>query len=218
MRAAAIMAVSAATFGCRRQDAAATLDSGLSVAALATATISADAAPSPVAPTVATVNETAAHDSGPESSGFEDQFEYGIGDDIDAGPDDTSLLAKAPHYASYTNGRFGFSLDVPTSFTAMAEPTNGDGMQWRLGHLVAMTASGMNSMPDVDSLSCNAHAQIHTASKSSCFSTGKHGGFIFWERHVIAHQIDFSLRFQYAESLKTAMDDIVAHVNKSWLH
>jgi hypothetical protein len=56
----------------------------------------------------------------------------------------------------------------------------------------------------------------HNESKSGCFSTGKHDGFIYWERYVIAHDKVFSLRFQYAESLKSTMDPIVTHVNASW--
>jgi hypothetical protein len=148
---------------------------------------------------------------------FEDQFSYG---EYDAGKGDASALTKKPGFDSYANGRFGFSLDVPRALTPMPEPENGDGRQWRLGSLVSMTASGMNWVPEYGSAMCASSKNVvaHQESKSACFSTGKRDGFIFWERHVIAREIDFSLRFQYAESLKSAMDPIVTHVNASWSH
>lgn len=150
---------------------------------------------------------------------FEDQFDYDA-DDADAGKGDPSALTKKPGYDSYANPRFGFSLDVPRALDAMPEPTNGDGLQWRLGHLISITASGMNFMPDLGIPFCavSKNVSAHSESKSGCFSTGKRGGYIFWERHVIARDVDFSLRFEYAESLKNAMDPIVTHVNASWLH
>lgn len=149
---------------------------------------------------------------------FEDQFEYG---QYDAGRGDPSALTKKPGYDPYANPRFGFSLDVPRALAAMPAPDNGDGMQWRLGSLVSMTASGMNDMPELGgSPLCTISKSVtaHNESKSGCFSTGKHDGYIFWERYVIAKGTVFSLRFQYAESLKTAMDPIVTHVNASWTH
>lgn len=148
---------------------------------------------------------------------FEDQFEYGM---YDAGVGDAGTLAKKLGYDSYTNDRFGFSLDVPRGMTPMPAPDNSDGMQWRVGHLFAMTASGMNYMPDLGMPLCpdSKNVTAHNKSKSGCFSTGRRDRTIFWERHVIAREIDFSLRFQYAESLKDQLDAIVTHVNASWKH
>ena len=149
---------------------------------------------------------------------FEDQFEYG---EYDAGPGDPSALTKKPGYDSYANPRFGFSLDVPRALTAMPGPDNGDGMQWRLGTLVSMTASGMNNMPELGSMPLCASSKnvvAHSESKSGCFSTGKRNGTIFWERYAVTKDTVYSLRFQYSESLKSAMDAIVTHVNASWLH
>jgi hypothetical protein len=64
----------------------------------------------------------------------------------DAGTSDGApLRAGTAKYAPYANARFGFSVDVPTALRAMPEPMNGDGLQWRLGNMVAITASGMNA-------------------------------------------------------------------------
>ena len=171
---------------------------------------SSTAAPSAAPPPPpAAVASGAAADEGTD---FEDQFQYG-----DAGVGDPALLTSKPGYVGYANPRFSFSLDVPRAFTAMPEPTNGDGLQWRLGNQVAMTASGMHAIEELP-LGCasSSHVTAHMAAKKSCWATGKRDGFIFWEKFVVAHEIMFSLRFQYAESVKAQMDPIVTHVNASW--
>ena len=149
---------------------------------------------------------------------FEDQFDYG---GFDAGAGDPSALTKKPGFDPYANPRYGFSLEVPHALMAMPAPDNGDGMQWRLGSLVSMTASGTNylrELADIPLCAISKNVTAHNESKSSCFSTGKRDGYIYWERFVIAHDSVFSLRFQYAESLKSVMDPIVTHVNASWKH
>ena len=149
-----------------------------------------------------------------EENDFEDQFAYG---EYDAGTGDPATLAKKPGYDPYANPRFGFTLDVPKALTAMPEPENGDGLQWRLGNLIAITASGMNWMPEIG-LSCASSKNVtgHEATKTSCWATGKRDGMIYWEKEAVSRDTLFSLRFEYAESLKTQMDPIVKHVNASW--
>ena len=153
---------------------------------------------------------------------FDDELAYGSGDvanDVAASPAALAALRGGKtKYVRYDNGRFGFGLDVPDSFRAMPEPTNGDGMQYRLGKLAVLTASGMLwDEPDFDG-TCPAsdHVTARKETAKTCFATGKANGFIFWERAVIAHGTMFSLRFQYVESLKDAMDSVVTHVNASW--
>jgi hypothetical protein len=145
---------------------------------------------------------------------LEDQFEYGT---LDAGAADPRLLATHPGYEPYVNPRFGFSLDAPKALTSMPPPTNGDGLQWRLGTLVAMTASGMYS-PYEGAPKCASTPSVtgHRETKNTCWATGKRGRYIFWERSIVKDGVLFSLRFQYEESLKEAMDPIVGHVNASW--
>jgi len=80
-----------------------------------------------------------------------------------------------------------------------------------------MTASGAYAQPGDPRCPSSPHVTAHTESKTACFATGKLHGYIYWERHVVAHGIDYSLRFQYAQALKSAMDRIIARVNRSWL-
>jgi hypothetical protein len=148
---------------------------------------------------------------------LEDDFVHE--ESFDAGVADRGALARAPiRHTGYGNPRFGFHLEVPTVFRPMREPDNGDGRQWRLGHLVAMTASGMYAPSEDYSPECanSPHVTAHQESKFACFATGQLKGFVHWERQVVARGVIFSLRFQYVEELKIAMDPIVAHVNASW--
>lgn len=189
-----------------------------SVAAPARNTARAAAAPKPAraiarpaAPRAAGVE--AAHD-------FEDQFDYGSSDGpIDAGLVDPADLAASKGFEPYFNERFGFSLEAPKGLVAMPAPENGDGLQWRLGDRVAMTASGMNASPGLamrEYCATSSNVIAHKETANSCWATGTRKGFIFWERNVVVHDVAYSLRFQYAEALKLAMDSVIAHVNRSW--
>jgi hypothetical protein len=151
----------------------------------------------------------------PDAHDFENQL---AGVDPSAGVGDASLLARKPGYTTYANGRFGFSLDVPRAFTAMPGPANGDGLQWRLGNQAAMTASGMHWSTDIEGPLCatSSHVTARKETKTSCWATGKRDGFIFWERAVVSRGVLYTLRFQYAESLKATLDPVVTHVNGSW--
>lgn len=149
-----------------------------------------------------------------ETREFEDELSDG---GLDAGAGNARAITSRVWYAPYANGRFAFLVDVPTALRAMPEPADGDGQQWRLGHLVAMTASGAYAQPGDPRCPSSPHVTAHTESKTACFATGKLHGYIYWERHVVAHGIDYSLRFQYAQGLKSAMDRVIARVNRSWL-
>jgi hypothetical protein len=208
-----------ALIACRSSSAPrADADSGppLEANALPGASLRAQSVPASTARAASTAD--AATDGVP-SHDFEDQFLYG---EDDAGrhanvADAAALTNGVTRYRSYLNARFAFALDVPFALEPMPEPENGDGQQWRLGKLVAMTASGMYwdlGMSDV--CASSSHVTFHKESQSSCMATGRNNGFVFWERGVLAHGVLYTLRFQYAESLKTAMDPVVAHVNASW--
>jgi hypothetical protein len=77
----------------------------------------------------------------------------------------------------------------------------------------------MFAMPDQDHPECASGASVsaHRETKNTCWATGKKEGFIYWERIVLRGGVLYSLDFQYRESLKEAMDPIVAHVNASWV-
>jgi hypothetical protein len=146
---------------------------------------------------------------------FEDQFSYGL---VDAGDGDATRLTGVAGVDRYENPRFGFRLDVPRALTAMPPPENGDGMQWRLGRLVAMTASGMWNGPDHAPPTCAASPNVMGSSRSaaSCWATGRRDGYVFWEKSVVKGDVLYSLRFQYVDAVKEAMDSVVAGVTKSW--
>jgi len=146
---------------------------------------------------------------------FSDEFRYA--EDTEVRPARPEVLKKKTAYHAYINSRFGFRVDIPASFQDMPEPENGDGMQWRLGKIAVIAASGINAM-DNETLSCanSSNVTAHTESKTSCWSTGRKDGYIYWEREVLRRGVSFSLRMQYLESVKELMDPIVKRVNASW--
>ena len=83
-----------------------------------------------------------------------------------------STSAAAPSsvgYARYTNGRFGFSLDVPTSLVAEQPPTDGDGLTYDGdGGLVKLTVYGEpNSSNVTPSLAANSADSGETVTSHS---------------------------------------------------
>jgi hypothetical protein len=149
----------------------------------------------------------------PPDNDFEDERDYGL---LDAGAGDPSNLRTRPGYASYRNGRFGFVLDVPRALDAMEPPINGDGQRWRLGGLVIVTASGILWPEPAPNCPSSANVVAHRETATTCWATGTRDGYIFWYKAVVAHGVQYSLRFQYKQELKAAMDPIVTHVNASW--
>jgi hypothetical protein len=150
----------------------------------------------------------------PVESDFEDQFLLGK---FDAGPSDPMRLTTKAGYDAYANGRYGYTVDVPRSFEPMPDPTNADGRHWRLGRLAAMTVSGKHASADA-SVQCPHSPDVtgHGETSVVCWATGKHDGWIFWERMALARGTLYVLQIQYVETLKASMDPVAAHVNASW--
>lgn len=137
-------------------------------------------------------------------------------DNFDAGASDPSRLTAKPGYDAYANGRYGYTVDVPLSFVASPDPTNKDGRKWRLGHLVAMSVSGKRGENLVLSCPRSPDVTAHTETTTSCSSTGKRDSTIFWEREALSRGTLYTLRIQYLDTVKAAMDPIVAHISASW--
>jgi hypothetical protein len=203
--------------GCRHDDPARTLSPPASAPALSSSAIApASAAPVlAVAPAASASPPPAAASSEPTlGDDFDDMFDYGL---IDAGKGDPRALTAPIAYTSYVNARFGFSIEVPKTFVAMPEPTNGDGLQWRIGHDLVMAASGMYATDDHPPFCPRSkNVTAHGETKTSCWATGTRGGYIFWHRERVSRGTSYSLEFQYKEGLKAQMDAIVKHVNASW--
>ena len=169
-------------------------------------------APPPAPSASASIIEPAAS-AAPESE-FEDQF---LGANFDAGANDPNRLTARPGYDAYANGRYGYTVDVPLSFVAMPDPMNmnKDGRQWRLGHLAAMS---IDATRDNLVLKCpkSPDVTMHKETETSCFATGKRDATTFWEREVISRNALYTLRIQYLDTVKAAMEPIVTHINASW--
>jgi hypothetical protein len=86
------------------------------------------------------------------------------------GAQSTSAAATSNvRYAPYTNQRFGFSLDIPTSLVAEQPPTDGDGLTYDGdGGLVTLTVYGEpNSSNVTPSLAANSADSGETVTSHS---------------------------------------------------
>ena len=110
-----------------------------------------------------------------------------------------------------------YSVDVPRALEKTEDFEDGDGAQWQLGSLVAMRASAMNAPTDF-AITCARSANVvaHRETPNMCWASGKRDGYVFWQRTDRTSFGVASLELEYVESLKTAMDPIVTHVNASW--
>ncbi len=155
-----------------------------------------------------------ASSSGRALIGAEDFAELFDGDADGGSP---ARLAAQPGYTPYANDRFGFIVEVPNALTSKGPFGDGAGNHWELGRQIAMTASA-SSFDALPGHLCPSGPSVvaREETKDKCLATGKRGEMIFWERHVVRHEVDYKLVFEYREELKKKMDPVVAHVNGSW--
>ncbi len=63
------------------------------------------------------------------------------------GDSNSTNSSKELTYETYTNSRYGFSIDHPTNLIAGTQPTNGDGLEFKNSDgTVSLTASGSNNV------------------------------------------------------------------------
>lgn len=142
---------------------------------------------------------------------FADLFD----DDADGGS--PAGLAAKPGFTRYANARFGFFLEVPNALTSKGAFSDGAGEHWELGRQVAMTASA-SAFDALPGHLCPSGPSVvaREETKDTCSASGKRGDMIFWERHVVRHEVDYELLFEYREGLEPKMKPVVAHVSRSW--
>ena len=124
-------------------------------------------------------------------------------------------------YRPYSNGRFGFAVEVPSFFVPSRPPDNDDGQEWKWGSRATLTAAGMYAFEPIAE-SCErlfketAGLTYKSSTTTSCVATGSANGKIHWARTALSKGVMFDVWLDYDESLKAAFDPIVEHVSASW--
>jgi hypothetical protein len=136
----------------------------------------------------------------------------------------TPVAVQAADWKSFSNDRYGFSVDIPASFKTLPPPENDDGLTFNspdgrveiraFGHLLL---DGQNLVDDVELYSSDLHVTYRQATARNFTASGLKGDHIRYVRGVatckgIAAAI---LWVEYPRSEKTQLDPLIAHMAKT---
>jgi hypothetical protein len=134
------------------------------------------------------------------------------------------LAALAVHYKTYSNPRFGFTVEHPATMTAQPPPEDGDGREWTTdGGRVSLRAFGANN---VDHLTPARQAAadgrgVHVSYRRiagrvvTVSGTVHHGRTIVYERDVVGKGSIDSLVWRYPASQKARWDGPVTRTART---
>ena len=129
-------------------------------------------------------------------------------------------------YNRYTNGRFGFSVKIPSSFTAGPEPTNGDGRVFTDGDCTITASAGhMNIIQENETIETyyewalkdivDLEEAYHTVSGNSYVVSYVEGDKIIYHKGIAENDCITTLIIEYPASLSAEYDSMVNEVAKS---
>ena len=130
-------------------------------------------------------------------------------------------------YNRYANGRFGFSVKIPSSFTAGPEPTNGDGRVFTDGDCkITAYGSTMNVLEDnetvetyykraLEDIGGVEGASYHTISGNSYVISYVEGDAIVYQKGITQNNCITTLIIEYPTKLSSQYDALVNEVSKS---
>jgi hypothetical protein len=129
-------------------------------------------------------------------------------------------------FRTYTNERFGFSIDYPPSFVPKEPPQNGDGMALESPDGTAiLVVSGSNSSGvalsayyDTAVRTVKGELGYHTASKDWFVVTWKEGDRLTYQKTFVGSGSENSFTFSYPEGQKLEYDHMVTRIEKSFRH
>jgi hypothetical protein len=134
------------------------------------------------------------------------------------------LAVLAVHYRTYTNARFGFTVQHPSGMTAVAPPEDGDGRQWLADRgFVQLTAFGTNNVDHrtpaeqaaVDARGVHVTYR-HIAGAVVTVSGTRRDHVIFYERDVVGKGSIDSLVWWYPARQKARWDAAVTRTARTF--
>ena len=129
-------------------------------------------------------------------------------------------------YTTYQNGRFGFSVDYPTSFTMAPPPSNDDGRKF-YNEEFSLVASGsyIHTLEQNETIEtyyqralANAPAPVTLQRLSDNGYTISYidGSNILYEKAIINDGVIFTLQMTYPSNKKKKYDGIVTRISNSF--
>lgn len=143
----------------------------------------------------------------------------------------TSGSGEGAGYAAYRNERFGFSVAVPSSFTAGTPPQNGDGMTFSpQDHRVTLRVFGANNVLGETPASAAAAFVAEQKSKHSRVTLnsvkGDHftvsgydstGTTVWYEHKIVLTNVEYAIDWEYPASLASQIDPQVTATVHSYV-
>jgi hypothetical protein len=130
----------------------------------------------------------------------------------------------ATPYHRYSNARYGFSVDVPSSYRADQPPADGDGREFtnRAGtaHVTAYGANNVNDRTPAGELSAQRSGYVghgdtvtytHRTGDVIAVSGTTASGRVFYLREVVLTKAIYSLAWSYPVATKATYDAAVNH-------
>lgn len=123
-------------------------------------------------------------------------------------------------FTPYTNGRFGFTIDVPKNLVAQEPPANGDGQVWLSDDGVSLRASGsLHVIPIDDSFAtaANASGVSYKVKKKDWFVvSGIANARVFYRKVIQIGDIDIDFEFSYPVAKKADCDRLIDRISRSF--
>lgn len=143
----------------------------------------------------------------------------------------TTGSSTSSGYVTYRNERFGFSVAVPSSFTAGTPPQNGDGMSFSpKDHRVTLSVYGSNNVLDDTAASAAAsyvaqqkdkgsRVTLNSVSGNTFTASGydSTGATIWYEHKIVMSNVEYGIDWEYPTSLASQIDPQVTATVRSYV-
>ena len=143
----------------------------------------------------------------------------------------TTGSAVTTGYVTYHNERFGFSVSVPSSFTAGTPPQNGDGMSFSpQDHRVVLRVYGSNNVLGETPTTAAASYVAQQKGKGSRVTlnsvNGDHftasgydstGATIWYEHKIVLSNVEYGIDWEYPAALASQIDLQVTATVRSYV-
>jgi hypothetical protein len=132
----------------------------------------------------------------------------------DAGP-------ACPVYERYANGKFAFSVDVPTFFEKKGADADGRGQPFAFGTKARARAWAMYNVPQMSlqqlfgDWTRRAGVTFQALAGNTWVVRGQEGGRFYYSRSILADGIIVSIEITYDPSVADAFEPILARMGPS---
>lgn len=129
-------------------------------------------------------------------------------------------------YNTYTNARFGFSVEYPTTFTQGPEPTNGDGRElYNEDSIIIASGSHINVLEDNETIETHYNRALENISSPIAYQrlgsdwyviSYKDGSNTVYEKAIIGEDIISRVVITYPSSKQEYYEPMVTRISRTF--